>query len=254
MTLRYSSYAGMVGTYAVQGTGSCDQRTADPIILALQNGVLIDPGNPPGPGGLGNAGSGPQGCGSIQPRKLGDITDGTSNTVIWVERCQSKLSVYSNAEFEEKGWWTDGEYGDTSVTSYYPPNVKNPPLYYTNTVVGGPKGGPYNQYLWANQYGCDGHSEGGDSAVAISAESLHPGGVNVAFVDGSVRFIKDTINSWPSWQQLPAASTSVLRNNYGGGASPPYACYPYPAAGVTPGVWQALSTCAGGEVVSADQF
>jgi prepilin-type N-terminal cleavage/methylation domain-containing protein/prepilin-type processing-associated H-X9-DG protein len=253
MTLRYSSYAGMTGTYCIQGTGSCDQRAADPAILALQNGAMIDTGNPSGPGGLGNAGSGPQGCGGIGPRKLGDITDGTSNTVAWVERCQSKLSPYSNAEFEEKGWWTDGEYGDTTVTSYYPPNVKNPDSYYSNTTVGGPKGGTYNQYIWANQDGCDGHSEGGDSPVAISAESLHPGGVNVVMVDGSVRFIKDTINSWPSWQQLPAASTVVVRANYGGGASAPYACYPYPTTGGN-GVWQALTTVAGGEVVSADQF
>ena len=29
-----------------------------------------------------------------------------------------------------------------------------------------------------------------------SATSFHPGGVNIAFADGSVHFIKDSINSW----------------------------------------------------------
>ncbi len=28
------------------------------------------------------------------------------------------------------------------------------------------------------------------------SRALHPGGANVAFVDGSVKFIKDTIDTW----------------------------------------------------------
>ena len=56
---------------------------------------------------------------------------------------------------------------------------------------------------------------GGPTFAAINARSYHPGGVNSLFGDGSVRFIKSTIN------------------------------------GVT---WRALGTVAGGEVVSADQY
>jgi len=52
-------------------------------------------------------------------------------------------------------------------------------------------------------------------ASIIAASSRHPGGVNCAFGDGSVKFIKSTIN---------------------------------------PTTWQALGTIAGGEVVSADAF
>jgi prepilin-type N-terminal cleavage/methylation domain-containing protein/prepilin-type processing-associated H-X9-DG protein len=54
----------------------------------------------------------------------------------------------------------------------------------------------------------------GEHAI-ISARSEHPGGVNTLFGDGSVRFIKDSINL---------------------------------------GAWQAVGTRRGGEVVSADQY
>ncbi len=49
----------------------------------------------------------------------------------------------------------------------------------------------------------------------IGASSNHPGGVNTGFIDGSVRFVKNTINSQ---------------------------------------TWTALATKAGGEVVSADSY
>ena len=61
---------------------------------------------------------------------LAAITDGTSNTIMWAERCQSKLNDITG-EFECKGWWSDGEYGDTSITSFYPPNIPNLPGYAT---------------------------------------------------------------------------------------------------------------------------
>jgi prepilin-type N-terminal cleavage/methylation domain-containing protein/prepilin-type processing-associated H-X9-DG protein len=58
-------------------------------------------------------------------------------------------------------------------------------------------------------------NDGGPTYMSLSASSLHPGGVNVAFGDGSVRFVKNT---------------------------------------VSPVTWRALGTIAGGEVVSADSY
>jgi prepilin-type N-terminal cleavage/methylation domain-containing protein/prepilin-type processing-associated H-X9-DG protein len=55
----------------------------------------------------------------------------------------------------------------------------------------------------------------GGTQTMVAASSLHPGGVNVLFMDGTVRFVKSTVNYRP---------------------------------------WHAIGTPAGGEVVSADAF
>jgi len=218
MILRYSSYAGMAGTYCIQGINGCDQRAAAPAELSLQNGAMIDTGMPVSAGG----------CGTIGPRTIASVTDGTSNTVMWAERCQSKLNNITG-EFECKGWWSDAEYGDTSISSFYPPNVPSLPGYATGVN-------------YKNPDGCDGHAEGGTSYAAISAQSLHPGGVNVAFCDGSVHFIKNSINTWnynpPNMNRNPASTTRP--------------CFPVSASGN--GVWQSLSTINGGEVISSDSY
>jgi prepilin-type N-terminal cleavage/methylation domain-containing protein/prepilin-type processing-associated H-X9-DG protein len=86
------------------------------------------------------------------------------------------------------------------------------------------------------------------------ASSMHPGGVNVAFADGSVHFIKDTISTW-----------QLSRDKYGDPVVPS-SWYTRTSTGptsvtvtITPqapplGTWQALGTKAGGEVISADQY
>jgi prepilin-type processing-associated H-X9-DG protein len=63
----------------------------------------------------------------------------------------------------------------------------------------------YNHYMPPNSTSCidrsiDGNTQGyagvGD---ACPPSSNHPGGVNVTFADGSVRFVKDTINVTTWW-------------------------------------------------------
>ena len=70
---------------------------------------------------------------------------------------------------------------------------------------------------------------------SIAASSFHPGGAISAFVDGSVRFLKDTINTWP-YSTSNGAPTNVSYNSTTGlfSAGPPCGVYqalpPEPAA------------------------
>ena len=64
----------------------------------------------------------------------------------------------------------------------------------------------YSHWMTPNQNSCDYTSDtsifgGGWGGVfaGVTAASNHPGGVNVGFADGSVKFIKDTINPQTWW-------------------------------------------------------
>lgn len=151
------------------------------------------------------------------PIRLSSITDGASTTMLVVERAitaSRPLTIHwqdGNPDINPHtlfGWWFSGFVGDTLTTTSYPPNLFKT-LEPLRTNIG----------AW---------TEG--------ASSSHPGGLNVLMADGSVRFIKETIDSW---KVRPDNGTPAPTAD---GEKPPK------------GVWQALGSRNGGEVITSESF
>jgi prepilin-type N-terminal cleavage/methylation domain-containing protein/prepilin-type processing-associated H-X9-DG protein len=155
---------------------------------------------------------------------IASVTDGTSNTLLFAESAYGKLAGQDAIFF---GWWTSGDYGDTMFTTLYPINPQS--------KLGG---NPNTTVVSIDTF---------ESA----ASSFHPGGINAAFADGSVRFIKESINTMPFNQATGIPNGITARANGGcTNSAPLYSLLP----GNSFGVWQALSTRAGGEVISSDSY
>ncbi|RUL87457.1 DUF1559 family PulG-like putative transporter [Tautonia sociabilis] len=127
--------------------------------------------------------------------KLAEVKDGLSNTVMIGESRQEKWSEYYGP------FWGSGTHTSTHGT-VYPPTHQWSPTSLPNA--------PWYQY---GSWTTDQNPKKLGYAWRISSQ--HPGGVNMTMGDGSVRFIKNTIDAY---------------------------------------VWWSLQTIAGGEVISADQY
>jgi prepilin-type processing-associated H-X9-DG protein len=82
--------------------------------------------------------------------------------------------------------WADGDVYQSGMTTAWTPNKK---------ILGGPDRTSDLDLIGQRE------KEGGPTFAAVNARSRHPGGISTLFGDGSVRFIKDTING-QSWRAL----------------------------------------------------
>jgi prepilin-type processing-associated H-X9-DG protein len=149
----------------------------------------------------------------VSPIRFAAITDGLSNTMAMAERSTTvhqNLNVVHPDLFGKYGWYITGNWGDTLFTALYPPNA------YKTVAVGAVP------------------------AQVNSASSLHPGGLNILMGDGSVRFVKETIQGWPFDAATGLPEGAALTQGGWWANLPPR------------GVWQALSTRARGEAPVAN--
>ena len=142
------------------------------------------------------------------------ITDGLSHTAFVTEKATTPLERVlqpaSRLPFEHNGWYVAGNYGMTLVSSLFPINsYKIIPSSAINSIT-------------------------------KSASSLHPGGVNLLMGDGSVRFIRETIDSWPYDPRTGTPAGAVQNRSLIWEKVP------------SGGVWQALTTRSGGEITESD--
>jgi prepilin-type N-terminal cleavage/methylation domain-containing protein/prepilin-type processing-associated H-X9-DG protein len=198
LTVCYTSYVGCTGTWHPEilnyclvtfpnQMGSCSGWQP---ISSSMNGVLTFNSTP-----------------------IAQITDGTSNTILYSEKANGLFTTQDSACYN---WWGDAVSGDSLFSSLYPINAfrKVPRV--------------------AEEY---------DDSWVESPSSFHPGGANFAFVDGSVHFLKDTISTWQFNPQT--GFPNGVSDNSGVFSLAP---------GTAVGVFQMLTTRAGGEVVSSDQY
>ncbi|MFO0863659.1 MAG: DUF1559 domain-containing protein [Gemmataceae bacterium] len=164
--------------------------------------------------------------------RMASITDGTSNTIMIGERARgSKTNGISWTAHAGGSWFTAPSECRAKFDST------------TNTYVSGTTLGQWGGVRWAdggmgfhgfttniapNGPSCAWNSHDAQPGV-YAASSFHTGGINVAFADGSIRFIQDGIDVG----NQAAVGTSLT------GFSP------Y-------GIWGALGTRAGGEVANAN--
>jgi prepilin-type N-terminal cleavage/methylation domain-containing protein/prepilin-type processing-associated H-X9-DG protein len=144
---------------------------------------------------------------------LAEITDGTSQTMLLGERAHGLLT---GDDLRFWHWWADSVSMDTRFWTIFPMNpfrkIPDTPETYS-------------------------------SAYKSSASSFHPNGAYFAFADGSVRFLKDSINSWAT--DDTGYPVGVSQDGQG--------CF-HMKPGTRMGIYQMLSTRAGNEVIAADAY
>jgi prepilin-type N-terminal cleavage/methylation domain-containing protein/prepilin-type processing-associated H-X9-DG protein len=182
-----STTPGLFARYTAYGVRSCTDGTSNTIAFAE---VIV---------GNGVSGSTYRGNGTVKAAATGavnldSVQTNPAGVPAMFASCVTAMKTAANVNSDNGYRWADGRQGFASMCTVATPNNPQAPF-----------------------SGCrlDPTYTGSDSQQLTNAGSLHPGGVNVTFGDGSVKFVKNSV-----------AQT----------------------------IWWGLGTKAGGEVISADAY
>ncbi len=214
----YANYVASLGATAAQQVGSASFQESITARLGIFN-VTIDTGPPQFLNPPANTQSNYPNYLRATPVTGAAVTDGTSNTALFSE---TKRSHFNGVASSVPNTDPLNVYviSGTGADNFIPPictaqNMRFPIRYRGQQYYRDlPMTGYYSHTLPPNtRYWDCGYDD--FTRAHMASRSYHPGGTNVGFADGSVKFIKNSINIVP---------------------------------------WNALGTRAGGEVISADAY
>ncbi len=144
--------------------------------------------------------------------KFNLIKDGLSNTAIFSEFVRGKNGIITTGKHQIYVAGISGKSATPlqnivnacqSTTQLWTKDDKGSNWFDANTG----EGGGYSHTMTPNKNACYFTDASASSYICnISASSNHQGGVNVGFLDGSVKFIKDSINQTTWWASLRIAA------------------------------------------------
>jgi len=181
-----TSTPGLFAKYTSYGVRHCTDGTSNTIAF-----VEVLTGN-------GIANSTYRGNGIVRASLAGavnldNVQTNPTGVAAMFQACASRMKSTPGDINSDNGYrWADGRQGFASMSTVATPNDSRAPF-----------------------TGCrlDPSYTGSDSQQLTNAGSLHPGGVNVLFGDGSVKFVKDSVNQATWWSLGTKAGGEVISSD-----------------------------------------
>ncbi len=148
---------------------------------------------------------------------IATVTDGTSNTVIFSEWVKGRNAGTTGHGTDQVFYAGSAELPGRTVVQYQQECQASNQVAYTQKGIDwllqtSGKGGCYSHINTPNKKACwwstgDG---GNTDTTMIGASSKHPGGVNATMLDGSVKFVKDSVSVTTWWALATKAGGEVI--------------------------------------------